>query len=84
MDKSTQEESRVVDVLPDTLVQGFCGFTDRHATGRVFFVSPFGWVAFYDEEHKKQHITYAGRFLVRDEPRPEAQRKLVPDYLRRR
>lgn len=73
-----------VVVRVDSLVWGFAGYSEKSAKGRVFFVSPHGWVAFYDEETLKQHISYPGRFLVKGEPRPEAQRRAIPDHLKRR
>lgn len=80
----TKEAGNTVIVEIDSLVWGFIGFTEKSAKGRVFHVSPWGWVAFYDEERKQQHISYAGRFLVKGEPRPESKRAAIPAHLRGR
>lgn len=73
-----------VEVKIDSLVQGFVGNTKRVASGRVFSISHYGWVAFYDAEHQKQWISYEGKYLVRENPRPPLQRKDIPEKLQAR
>ncbi len=51
----------------DALVRGRAGFTDRTIEGRVYRVSPFGWVALLDAEGN-QHIIYEPEVV--GEPRP--------------
>lgn len=76
-------DAKGVEVRIDSEVEGLIGhYNDKKARGRVFSVSPWGWVAFIDE-HGRQWISYAGRFLVRDAPRPDSKRADVPDHLRR-
>lgn len=66
----------------DSLVEGFTGMTEKKSKGRVYFISPFGWVAYLDELGR-QHISYEKRFLVRDKPRPLAKRTDIPERLKR-
>ncbi len=76
-------DAKGVPVQVDSLIEGLIGFhTDRKAIGRVFAVSPWGWVAFYDVDNQQQHVSYAGKFLVRGEPRPPKKRGDVPERLR--
>jgi hypothetical protein len=68
-------------VQVDSLVEGFVGFTDKAARGRVYFVSPFGWVAAIASG--EQVIMHEARYLVREGPRPLSQRRDIPERLQR-
>jgi hypothetical protein len=70
------------EVRVDSLVEGLVGYTDRKAKGRVVMVSVWNWVAFLDEDGR-QWISYPGRFIVREGPRPERARTDVPERFRR-
>lgn len=69
-------------VLLDHLVEGFIGNTKKKTTGRVYFVSPYGWVGLLSEDGR-QWIFHEGKYLIRGEPRPPAQRKDIPERLLR-
>jgi hypothetical protein len=65
-------------VQQDSLVKGFIGVLKKAAKGRVYRISPWGWVAFLDDQGR-QWISYPGRFMVVGPPRPPGQRKDIPD-----
>lgn len=65
----------------DTLVRGLYGSTDKEATMRVTFISPFGWVGGITADGT-QHIMYPGGFKVIGPPRPIRQRGDIPARLR--
>lgn len=71
----------------DSLVEGFSGTLRNVRKGRVYAISPYGWVAAWSEDPDvlggHQHIFYPGRFLVRDKPRPPAKRTDIPERLKR-
>lgn len=78
----TTTDAKGVVVQIDSLVEGLVGTGRKKSKGRVYFVSPFGWVALVSEGGR-QHVFYPGRFLVRGEPRPPGQRKDIPEHLKR-
>lgn len=81
---ATPAEERV---QVDALVRGKHGTTDREGEGRVYHVSPWGWVSVWlpdpDILGGQQSIFYPGRFEVVGPPRPTAQRRDIPDRLKR-
>lgn len=78
----TTTDAKGVAVQVDSLVEGLVGNGRRKSKGRVYYISPFGWVALISEGGH-QHIFYPDRFLVRGEPRPTSQRKDIPEHLQR-
>lgn len=75
-------DARGVPVHIDSLVEGLVGVVRKKGKGRVYYISPFGWVGAVSEDGH-QHIFYPDRFLVRGEPRPSGQRKDIPEHLKR-
>lgn len=63
----------------DALVRGRAGSTERIVEGRVYRVSPFGWVALVGAD-QRQHIIYEPEVV--GDPRPVVARTDIPARLR--
>jgi hypothetical protein len=74
-------------VKVDSYVLGYSSGLDKAVYGRVFRISPHGWVAVWmdspDVLGGHQTIMYPGRFVVKGEPRPERRRGDIPERLKR-